>query len=167
VLVQPSLRAPRRVGGDRLRQVFLGTAVDAIALVVADLDDFVVQRAFGDRNLDPLAFFLPQQTLADGTGDQIAAGIVIFVAGADQGEFFFVAVVQVLDDDGRAEGDFVTGQIGSIDDAGAGQFAAELVDFGLQQALSFPLRVVFGVFLEIVLDISSCSRRSTSAFLRL
>src|SRR5947207_5737350 len=106
-------------------------------LVETNLQDLELHRSLGDGNLDLLTNFLADETLCQGARDQNLARVVVFVPSADQLENFLIAKVEVLDDDGRAENDFILGQGRGIDDPGPAELVAQHIDLGLQHALRF------------------------------
>ena len=82
----------------------------------ADLDDLELERAAGDRDLDLVADLLADEALTDRAGEEDLVLVVVFVAGADEDEVFFLVEVEVEDADLRAEDDAVGGQGRLVDD---------------------------------------------------
>ena len=102
----PEARSSNRSGGiDVLRhslEVDVRTQPDVRAMRSADLDDLELEDAARDRDLDLVADLLADEALADRAGEEDLVLVVVFLAGADQDEVFFLVEVEVEDADLRS-----------------------------------------------------------------
>ena len=108
--------------------------------------------SLGNRDLDLVAFFLSKQAATDRAGDQVLSRVIVFVAIADECDYFFVIQIEIHHFDRCAKRDFVFGNLVGINNLSPRQTRLRLVDSRLEQTLLLSLGVILRVLFQIALS---------------